>query len=342
MNRSALLWTLTLGLLTLFAAWLVMALGSKQGQVIFEPGWLQAITAPPAEGAALHHKVLLFWRAPRVVAGIIVGACMAVAGQVLQGVTRNPLADPYLLGISGGAGLVVVGLHALPEIIQQHGWLLVPVAAFVGAQLATLLVLTLARGSGGRHTVLGLILGGVIINALCAALMSFLLARLDPFRLRITTIWLAGGIGFAYWHQLVLAALILAGAWSYLRTQAHRLNAFALGRAGAQSVGVDADRLMLRAALVASLLTGLGVSLGGLLGYVGLIVPHAVRGLVGNDFRKTLPVAAVAGALLLVLADGAARMVLAPEELPVGVLTALLGCPVLLILLRRQLKGARR
>ena len=117
------------------------------------------------------------------------------AGLVLQGLTRNPLADPYLLGISGGAGLAVVLLQAMPQI--SVSWWLVPLAAFMGAQGAALLVLLLARGSGGRLTILGLILGGVVINAFCAALMSFILARFDPFRLRITTLWLAGGIGFA-------------------------------------------------------------------------------------------------------------------------------------------------
>jgi len=135
-------------------------------------------------------------------------------------------------------------------------------------------------------------------------------------------------------------AAVTAAAWIYLRAQAHRLNALSLGTHGAQSVGVDAERLLLRSAMVSSVLTGLGVSLGGLLGYVGLIVPHAVRLLVGRDFRATLPVAAVAGPLLLVVADAVARLAFAPEELPVGVLTAILGCPLLLVLLRAQIRGA--
>lgn len=338
MRRSALTWTALLGGLTLLAAWMAVGLGSQQGQVIFEPDWVASLGGGVD---SLHDKVLLFWRAPRVAAGLVVGAALAVAGLVLQGLTRNPLADPYLLGISGGAGLAVVLLHALPALIQQSGWWAIPTAAFFGAQAAALAVLQLGKGSGGRLTVLGLILGGVIINAFCAALMSFLLVRFDPFRLRITTLWLAGGIGFARWHQITLVALLMASGWVYLRLQAHRLNAFALGTIGAASVGVDSDRLLLRSALISSLLTGLGVSLGGLLGYVGLIVPHAVRRLVGNDFRAALPVTAFAGALLVVVADAVARLALAPEELPVGVLTALLGCPVLLILLKSQLRGKK-
>lgn len=333
-RRSPLLWTALLGGLTLLAVWISVGLGSQQGELVFLPGWPAALFDP---NDALQHRVLSELRLPRVAAGAVVGICLAVAGLVLQGVTRNPLADPYLLGISGGAGLLVVLLHAFHGLIEALGWWLVPLVGFFGAQAAAFAVLLLARGAGGRTTVLGLILGGVVINAFCAALMSFLLARFDPFHLRITTIWLAGGIGLTDWLQLAVVALVTAGAWLYLRARAHHLNAMALGSGGAGAVGVDADRLLVRAAMLASLLTGLGVSLGGLLGYVGLIVPHAVRLLVGSDFRATLPVAVGGGALLLVVADTAARLAFAPEELPVGVLTAILGCPVLLVLLRAQL-----
>lgn len=343
MRRQAWIWTAGLAALLLLSAWLSMALGSQQGRLVLEPDWIATVSFDGDQ--SLHARVLLFWRAPRVVASMVIGACLAVAGLVLQGLTRNPLADPYLLGISGGAGLAVVLVHALPALVVGAGWWLVPVAAFSGAQGAALLVLGIARSSGvsgGRLSVLGLILAGVVINAFCAAVMSFLLVRFDPFRLRITTLWLAGGIGFTRWDQLAFVTLLALAAWLFLRLQAHRLNAFALGTSGASAVGVDADRVLLRAALVSSLLTGLGVALGGLLGYVGLIVPHAVRGLVGSDFRRTLLLTAVAGALLVAVADSVARLVLAPEELPVGVLTALIGCPVLLMLLRVQLRGAGR
>jgi len=325
-----------LGLLALAGAWISMAAGSRRGSLTFDPAWPGHLLGPTAD--PLQRQVLLSLRAPRVAAGLLVGVALAVAGLLLQGVTRNPLADPYLLGISGGAGLLVVMLHAFHSVIDLFGWWLVPAAAFAGALGAAVLVLRLARGAGGRLTILGLILSGVVINAFCAAMMSFMLARFDPFRLRITTLWLAGGIGFSRPGQLLLALGVVAGGWFYLRTQAHRLNAMALGAEGADTVGVDAGRLMFRAAAVASLLTGVGVSLGGLLGYVGLIVPHMVRLLMGHDFRATLPVAASAGALLLVLADLAARLAFAPEELPVGVLTAILGCPILLALLRAQLR----
>ena len=201
MTRRALPWTVLLLALLAAALWLAIGLGSREGQLVFDPDWLSALLDGDD---SLQSKILIHWRAPRALAGLIVGAGLAMAGLVLQGLTRNPLADPYLLGISGGAGLAVVALHALPALVETAGWWLVPAAAFVGAQLATLLVLTLARGARGRLTILGLILAGVIINAMCAALMSFLLVRFDPIRLRITTLWLAGGIGYAPWVQLAL------------------------------------------------------------------------------------------------------------------------------------------
>ena len=335
MRRSPLLWTVILGLLALAAGWLFVGLGSQLGQLVFRPGWIQALLDPRSP---LEYEVIVNLRAPRVAAGLVVGMALAVAGLVLQGVTRNPLADPSLLGISGGAGLMVVLLHAFYFVVEALGWWLVPAVAFAGAMAAAFLVLLLARGPGGRMTVLSLILSGVVINAFCAAVMSFLLVRFDPFHQLITRRWLAGGLSFIAWPQIGLVAVVASAVCVYLRSQAHQLNALALGSAGAESVGVEADRVLIRAAVLSSLLTGLGVSLGGLLGYVGLMVPHAVRMLVGQDFRASLPVTAAAGALLLVLADAAARLAFAPEELPVGVLTAIIGCPVLLALLRAQLR----
>ncbi len=339
MRRSPLFWTLSLGALALVAAWAFVGLGSQMGSYVFMPHWLQALFDT---SDTMEYAIILNLRAPRVAAGLVVGMSLAVAGQLLQGVTRNPLADPYLLGISGGAGLMVVLLHAFYFLVEALGWWLVPTVAFLGASASAFAVLRLARGPGGRMTVLGLILSGVVINAFCAALMGFLLVRFDPFHQLITRRWLAGGLSFVNWPQIGMVTVAAVAALVYLRARAHDLNALSLGTSGAETVGVDADRLLTRSALISSMLTGLGVSLAGLLGYVGLIVPHAVRLLLGNDFRATLPVTAVAGALLLVVADAAARLAFAPEELPVGVLTAIVGCPVLLVLLRAQMRGAPR
>ena len=334
--RPRLLGYALLGLGVLAALFYVaVGFGSRAGALELAARW-------PAEllggAAGLDRDVLLYLRLPRAVSAVIVGAALALSGMLLQGVTRNPLADPYLLGISGGAGLFVVVLKAFSSGAEP--WWLVPVVAFAGASCAAFVVVLLGRGGAGRLTAVGLILAGVVVNALCAALMTFLLARADPFRLRITTLWLAGGLGVATWPQLALSGVLVAALYVTSRAEAHRLNALALGSDGASYVGVEGSRLLLRAALSASLLAAIAVSVAGLLGYVGLLVPHLVRRLVGGDLRRSLFVGALGGALLLLGADTLARLVFAPEELPTGVLTAILGCPVLLVLVRRELRGA--
>ncbi len=328
------------GLLVLLglSLYLSIGLGSHEGGVLFDWDWPRQwlTTTDPVTLGILYNL-----RAPRAIAAMLAGCALAVSGLLLQTVSRNPLADPYLLGISGGAGLCVVLLHALPGIMATLGaWWLIPLAAFLGAQASVALVLRLARGSGGKRTMLGLILSGVIVNAFCAAMMTFLLTRFDPGRLRITTLWLAGGVGYTEWNLLLFVSLIVAGILLLVRGRAASINALSLGEDGALTVGVNPERTLSQAAILSSLLAGLAVSLAGLLGYVGLIVPHAVAFLVGRNLKQTLWLSALLGAVLLLLADCAARMVLAPQEIPVGVLTALLGAPLLLVLLRRQLGGS--
>ncbi len=320
------------------AGFLSASIGSRGGELTFEPGFAGQLLdgAEPALRGVVAHL-----RLPRVVAAILAGAALGLAGLLLQGVTRNPLADPFLLGISGGAGLAVVVLRAVPGLVDALGFWTVPLAAFGGAQGATLLVLALARGPGGTRTTLGLVLSGVIVNALCAAVITFLMLGFDPLRLRVTAIWLAGGVGFATWPELAGATAAIALAALFVRSRAVQLNAFALGEEGAELVGVDARRTLTETAWAASLLTGLAVALAGLVGYVGLLVPHLVRMLAGTDHRATVPLAALGGALVLVTGDLAARTVLAPREVPVGVLAAIVGTPALLVLIRREIRGGR-
>ena len=314
----------------LFGAYLAVGLTSVDGRLVFEPLWISRLGEDD-----LAQRLLVNWRLPRVIAAAIVGAALALAGLVLQAVTRNPLADPYLLGISGGAGLVVVLLRSLlPE--QLSPWWTVPLAGFVGALAAGRLVIGLGRAGSGRLSVVGLVLAGLVVNGLCAALITFVLARLDPFRLKINTTWLTGGIGLTVAPQLAVSLALLVVASVVLRMRAHRLNALALGQ-DALLVGVDVDRELLIASALSSLLAALGVALAGLLGYVGLLVPHVVRRWVGRDLRTSMTSCAVAGSLLLIVADTVSRVVFAPKEVPVGVFTALLGCPLLLGLLRSQL-----
>jgi len=317
------------------AAYVATALGSRGGELTLELDWPHRLFAGADRGLA---AVIAELRAPRVAAAALTGAALAVAGLVLQGVSRNPLADPFLLGVSGGAGVVVVALYAVPSVIPTLGWWIVPVGAFAGAQAATALVLTLSRGPRGRVTVLGLILGGVVVNAFCAAIMTVLLVSLEPLRLRFASFWLAGGVSSAEWGQIAIAAIGVGVASVFMWARGGAINAFGLGEEGAGLVGVDTRRLLRESAWAASLLTGLAVSLSGMVGYVGLIVPHAVRLLVGGDVRANVPLAAASGALILVVGDAAARSVISPAELPVGVLTALIGTPILFVLIRREMR----
>lgn len=337
MRRRPLLLTTAAALLIAIAAWIALGLGVDAEGRRCDLAWPRALLR--AEPGDALRAPLLHLRAPRVVAALLVGAALGVAGLALQGLTRNPLADPYLLGVSGGAGLAVVLLHSVPGVGRALGWTALPLAAFIGALAALALVLTLARTAGGRLSLVSLLLAGVVVNAFCAALMTLLLTRADPFRLRLTTSWLLGGIGFVAWPELLACAGLATVVGLLLRGWAHRLNAFALGTAAAGGVGLDAPRVVREVALLASVLAAVAVAVAGLIGYVGLIVPPLVRKLVGNDFRATLPVGAAGGALLVLLADTVARTALAPEELPVGVLTALIGCPLLLLQLRRQLRA---
>ncbi len=334
-RRSAIL--VVVGLVILAAAaYAAVAVGIRDGRMLTEPGWPVALWSG---NDGLMAEVIRHLRLPRCAAALLAGTALAVSGLLLQGITRNPLADPFLLGISGGAGLSLVIVNAFPFLTDLFGWWILPAAAFAGAQGATLLVLFLARGTGGKVSVMGLVLAGVIINAFCAALMTFLVMQFEPLRMKATSIWLAGGIGYFRWNNLALAAALIGFGLIYTRLQAASLNAFTLGEEGAALVGVDATAVLYRSTWVASILAGTAVSLGGLIGYVGLLVPHMVRLLAGRDFRNTIVLSAIGGALMLLIGDTAARVLLAPEEIPVGILAALIGTPLLLALLARELRS---
>lgn len=321
--------------LIVVCVYLATGLGSQQGKIIFDARWFNSLFTND-------NSILLHLRLPRVLAALIVGSALSTSGQLLQSATKNPLADPYLLGVAGGAGLFVVSLHAFFPQLAAMNWGLIPLFAFIGGSVSILFVLAIAKGSRGRISLLSLILAGVVINALCAALINFMLARFDPFSLRITSVWLYGGLGYIRWSQLLGVSIAVFVLTFYARSRAHDLNTFGLGLEGAKSLGVDAERLLLKISLVASALAALGVSLAGLLGYIGLIVPHITRILIGRDLRTSIFFSSALGALLLVVSDTAARILFAPEELPVGVLTAILGCPVLVWQLKSEIHSSQQ
>lgn len=280
--------------------------------------------------------ILLQLRLPRVLGAYVVGAGLATAGALMQGVFRNPLVDPYVLGSSAGAGLGAVLAMALSLRFTALGFGPVPLFAFIGALGAILLVYALAR-VGWRTPTTHLLLAGVAVSSLLASTMSVLLlySRLAQAQLQSIFAWLLGGIGLSGWQELRLLVplllIALLASWMLSRP----LDALALGEDSAQYLGISVEQVKLLGITAASLLTALSVSISGLLGFVGLIVPHTVRMLVGPRHRLLVPACALTGGTFLVLVDLAARTLLAPAEIPVGLLTALVGAPFFLWLLRR-------
>jgi len=275
-------------------------------------------------------EVVLQLRLPRAIAGFACGGLLALAGALMQVLLRNPLADPYVLGISGGAGVgamfaILIGL----PVIGIDG------LAFVGALGAMFIVFGLAHGDGS-WTQTRLLLTGVIVAAGCGALVALMLAIAEEHKLRGMLFWLMGDLGqSAQWWPAVLALVV---ALTLAMPFARELNLLSRGMMQAQALGVAVDRLRYAIYLLASLATAASVTTAGSIGFVGLVVPHLVRLATGNDQRLLLPASVLAGGSLLVLADTLARTIIAPQQLPVGVLTALIGVPVFLFLLSRQPK----
>lgn len=286
----------------------------------------------PAVSSAQDSIVWLI-RAPRVVLGALVGAGLALVGTALQAVTRNPLADPHLLGVSSGAalGAVVVVLY-LGEFI---GLFSLPLAAFIGALTSMLLVLAIAS-RGGRLESDRLLLAGVAVSFVMMAASNLLLFLGDHHAASSVIFWMLGGLGLARWELLWLPALCLALALLLLLGLARALNALMAGEHSAVSLGLEPRRVRLLVFICASLLTGVLVSLSGAIGFVGLILPHVARFLVGAEHRRLLPVSALLGALFLVWVDVAARTLLAPQDLPIGIATAAIGGVFFVVLLRRR------
>jgi len=274
--------------------------------------------------------IVLQLRLPRALAGFACGGLLALAGALMQVLLRNPLADPYVLGISGGAGVgaMFALLIGLP-VIGIDG------LAFAGALAAMFIVFGLAHGDGS-WTQTRLLLTGVIVAAGCGALVALMLAIAPDDRLRGMLFWLMGDLAQAgsSWPPLLALAFALALAMPFAR----ELNLLSRGMMQAQALGVAVDRLRYAIYLLASLATAASVTTAGSIGFVGLVVPHLVRLATGNDQRLLLPASVLAGGSLLVLADTLARSIIAPQQLPVGVLTALIGVPVFLFLLSRQSK----
>ncbi|WP_207865634.1 iron ABC transporter permease [Pseudomonas sp. 58(2021)] len=282
--------------------------------------------------AGQEHIVWLI-RVPRMLLGALVGAGLALIGAVLQAVTRNPLADPHLLGVTSGAtlGAVIVVLH-VGEIV---GLLTLPIAAFIGALLSMFLVLGIANRQG-RLDSDRLLLCGVAVSFVMMAIANLLLFMGDHRASSAVMFWMLGGLGLARWELLAVPALSVLLGLILLIGMARPLNALMAGEQTAVTLGLNARAVRLRVFVIASLMTGVLVSISGSIGFVGLMVPHIARRLIGAEHRRLLPVCVLLGSVFLVWVDVAARTLIAPEDLPIGVATAALGGLFFIGLMRRR------
>lgn len=292
---------------------------------------------------ATEQLVLLHIRVPRTLLCLGVGAILAICGAIMQGLFRNPLADPGIIGVSGGAALgaalsMVVFAPFTPLLPAWLGASLTSFMAFIGGLIVTLVVYRLARTAQGTSVSI-LLLAGVAIGALTGGILGLLNYLADDQTLRDLTLWSMGSMAKSDPYQLALV-LVTAGVLTLLlRPHAHALNALALGEAEASHLGIDVQSLKRRLVIMAAIAVGVSVAAVGIIGFVGLVVPHLVRLVVGPDHRRLLPLSALLGAWLLLLADMLARTIAAPAEMPVGIITALLGAPFFLWLLLKQKRG---
>jgi iron complex transport system permease protein len=327
----------TLPVLTLVLT-VAVALGAGIGPVIVPPDAMLAILLRKI-GIVIDVPVsvqqeAIFWtiRLPRVALGVLAGAALAVSGALLQGVFRNPLADPGLIGVSSGAALGAVAIIVLG--ISSIGLMTLPLAAFLTGTATTFFVYRLAQRHG-RTDVATLLLVGLALNAMAGAATGLLTYLADDAQLRSIVFWTMGGLGGALWETVLVAAPWIAVSLALAPRLGRALNLFALGEMEARHLGIEVEQVKRAAILLAALATGTAVALVGPIGFIGLIVPHIVRLIAGPDHRLLLPACALGGASLLVLADLVARTMTAPAEVPVGLITACAGGPFFLALILR-------
>jgi len=297
---------------------------------------------PGDEALGIRDRLIIYdIRLPRVILGILVGAALAVSGAVMQGLFRNPLADPGLIGVSAGSSLgavavIVLGATVLAPVTGLLGALALPLAAFCGG-LATTLVLYQVATRQGRTSVATMLLAGIALAALAMALTGILIFMADDRQLRDLTFWQLGSLGGATWQKIASVGPIIVLALAAMPFLARGLNALALGEATAGHLGIPVQRLKYTAIIGVSAAVGAAVAVSGGIGFVGIVVPHLLRLLIGPDNRYLLPASAMLGASLLLLADAVARTIVAPAELPIGIVTAIAGAPFFLwILLRKR------
>jgi len=279
-------------------------------------------------------QAIIMLRVGRIVCGFMVGAGLACSGVVLQALLRNPLADPYVLGVSSGAALGA----AAAIILGLGGMWTIPLCAFAGAIAVLAMVLFLAC-RGGIANIYGLLLSGIIVGSICSSVLMLIISIAPMEGLHNITWWMLGNLQVRSFPLLAAGSIFVASGFVFIRLMARQLNALALGREMAHYLGVPTGAFILGAVALATLTTAAAVAMAGLIGFVGLIIPHLMRLLTGPDHQRLVPASALAGGLFLVICDTAARTILAPVEIPVGVITALIGGPFFLVLMRRRSGG---
>ncbi|NKX42543.1 iron ABC transporter permease [Rhodobacteraceae bacterium R_SAG2] len=274
-------------------------------------------------------------RLPRAILACLVGAGLAIVGASLQAVTRNPLADPHLLGISAGGafGAILALLHTGLFL----GGLTVPLLAFLGSLGAILIVLAVTQFAAATSAD-RLVLAGVAVSFIVMSAANVLIFLGDPRATHTVVFWMLGGLGLAGWDQLIYPAVILLGCGAYLWFRSGHLNAMTVGDETATTLGIPVARFRLTIFVIGALITGVMVAFSGVIGFVGLMIPHIVRLMVGGDYRRLLPISALCGAVFLLWADIVARTIMAPDDMPIGIVTGLIGGVFFVCLLRRQIR----
>src|ERR1700733_7766164 len=314
-----------------------MTLGVAIGSVPLSPAAVWAVIVDHLAGHPGYSVAdAIVWeiRLPRVLLAAVVGAALTTAGTVVQVLVRNALADPFLLGVSSGASVGATAVLLFGAFASFGIWA-ISVGSVLGALAAMATVFVVSR-TGRQLAPTQLILCGVVLSALFESVTSFLIFRGNPQATQSVLFWLLGSFGNANWTQLPIPGACLGVGVGYLLAQGRALNALAMGSEPAASLGVDVARLRRNLFIVTSLMAGVAVAVSGVIGFVGLVVPHIVRLTVGSDHRRTLPVGVFVGAAFMALADLLARTIVAPQEMPIGVITAILGAPTLIFLIRRR------
>jgi iron complex transport system permease protein len=320
-------------IITLFALTTMLVLSLAIGSVFIPPGELWRVVSGESSSDTFR-TILVDIRLPRTVLIALVGAALAGSGAAYQGLFRNPLADPYLIGVASGAGLGAILAMSIQWPYTMLGLFAVPLAAFITSLLTVYIVYTIAH-IGGSVPTTNLILAGVAVSSFAVSLTSFLMLR-STGEVRRAIGWLLGGVSLVSWDATLALIPYLASGLGILILGGYALNLLQFGDEQAMQMGLNVRRAKFIIIVAASLVTAAAVSFAGIIGFVGLIVPHIVRIWWGVDYRRLIPLSILGGASVLLVADILARIVLAPQELPVGIVTALAGAPFFLWVLRRS------